>query len=110
MGIMIIEKKEWVANYEQMKSTAEMAELILKREQSIHTAALAEAKLREEKLKKALGIEMECVSNMRAESAKAKVAAKVKLVDARTMMDDAIKRMTEANSKMQAAESIFQRS
>ncbi|MFS7971499.1 putative protein crowded nuclei [Helianthus anomalus] len=47
---------------------------------------------------------------MRAESAEAKVAAEVKLVDARTMMDDAIKRMTEANSKMQAAESIFQRS
>ncbi|KAJ0436397.1 putative alanine transaminase [Helianthus annuus] len=40
MGILIIEKKEWVANYEQMKSTAEMAELTLKREQSIHTAAL----------------------------------------------------------------------
>ncbi|KAJ0643183.1 putative alanine transaminase [Helianthus annuus] len=100
-----------------MKSTAEMAELTLKREQSIHTAALAEAKLREEKLKKALGIEKERVSNiekslheMRAESAEAKVAAEVKLVDAQTMMDDAIKRMTEANSKMQAAESIFQRS
>ncbi|KAF5791350.1 putative protein crowded nuclei [Helianthus annuus] len=42
---------------------------------------------------------------MRAESAEAKVAAEVKLVDAWTMMDDAIKRMTEANSKMQAAES-----
>ncbi|MFS7906943.1 putative pyridoxal phosphate-dependent transferase, major domain, protein crowded nuclei [Helianthus anomalus] len=117
MGILIIEKKEWVANYEQMKSTAEMAELTLKREQSIHTVALAEAKLREEKLKTALGIEKECVSNiekslqeMRAESAEAKVAAEVKLFDARTMMDDAIKRRTEANSKMQAAESIFQRS
>ncbi|KAF5820247.1 putative succinate--CoA ligase (ADP-forming) [Helianthus annuus] len=64
MVIMIIEKKEWVANYEQMKSTAEMAELTLKHEQSIHTAALAEAKLREEKLKKAFGIEKECVSNI----------------------------------------------
>ncbi|KAI7742990.1 hypothetical protein M8C21_029794, partial [Ambrosia artemisiifolia] len=63
MGILIIEKKEWVANYEQMKSTAEMAEFTLKREQSVHTAALAEAKLREDKLKKALGIEKECVSN-----------------------------------------------
>ncbi|MFS7944345.1 putative protein crowded nuclei [Helianthus anomalus] len=58
MGILIIEKKEWVANYEQMKSTAEMAELTLKREQSIHTAALAEAKLREEKLKRLLELKM----------------------------------------------------
>ncbi|MFS7953575.1 putative protein crowded nuclei [Helianthus anomalus] len=64
MGILIIEKKKWVANYEQMKSTAEMAELTLKVEQSIYTAALAEAKLREEKLKKSLGIEKEFVSNV----------------------------------------------
>ncbi|MFS8010530.1 hypothetical protein Hanom_Chr14g01298171 [Helianthus anomalus] len=47
---------------------------------------------------------------MRAESVEAMVAAEVKLVDARTMMDDAIKKMTKANSKMQVAESIFQRS
>lgn len=43
---------------------------------------------------------------MRAECAEAKVAAEIKLAEARTMMEDALKKMTEANSKMQAAESL----
>lgn len=65
MGILIIEKKEWITSYEQMKSTAESAEMTLKSNQAAHLSALAEAKKREEKLKKALGIEKECVSNVR---------------------------------------------
>ncbi|KAI3509333.1 hypothetical protein L1887_24538 [Cichorium endivia] len=80
MGILIIEKKEWVANYEQMKSTAESAEMSLKLDHASHLSALAESKKREDNLKKALGIEKECVSNiekalheMRAECAEPKV-------------------------------------
>nr|GFC55440.1 protein crowded nucleiI 4 [Tanacetum cinerariifolium] len=113
MGILIIEKKEWVANYEEMKSNADSFELALKRDYAAHVASLAEAKKREEGLKKALGIEKECVFNiekalheMRSECAEAKVAADIKLAEARSMMEDGLKKMTEANAKMQAAEAL----
>ncbi|GKD05820.1 protein crowded nuclei 4 [Tanacetum coccineum] len=59
IGILISEKKEWVAKYEQMRSTANTFELALKRDYAAHVAALAEAKKSEEGLKKALRIEKE---------------------------------------------------
>ncbi|GJS68767.1 protein crowded nuclei 4, partial [Tanacetum coccineum] len=108
---LTLEKKEWVANYEQMRSNANISELALKRDCAAHVAALAEAKKSEEGLKKALRIEKECVSNiekalnqMRSECAEAKVGADIKLAEARSMMEEGLKKMTEANAKMQAAE------
>ncbi|GJX23780.1 protein crowded nuclei 4, partial [Tanacetum coccineum] len=59
IGILIIEKKEWVANYEQMRSNANTFELAWKRDYATHVVALAEAKKSEEGLKKALRIEKE---------------------------------------------------
>lgn len=43
---------------------------------------------------------------IRAESAETKVASEIKLAEARTMMDDAQRRLTEGDAKLHAAESL----
>ncbi|KAL8472840.1 hypothetical protein ACS0TY_029892 [Phlomoides rotata] len=113
MGLLILEKKEWLAKYEEAKSMTDSAELNFKRERASHVSDLTDAKKREDSLKKALGIERECVKNiektlheMRAEYAEVKVAADSKFVEARKMVDDALKKLTEAEEKMRRAESL----
>lgn len=64
MGLLILERKEWAAKYEQIKTEAESAEIVYKRDQSAHSSALAEARKREDSLKKALEIEKECIANV----------------------------------------------
>lgn len=64
MGLLILERKEWLSKYEEAKSAADSAELNLKRERASHVSDLADAKKREDSLKKALGIEKECVKNV----------------------------------------------
>ena len=65
MGLLILERKEWTSKYEQVKASAESAEIVYQREKAAHLSAIAEARKREESLKKALGIEKECVTNVR---------------------------------------------
>ncbi|KAK6923916.1 LOW QUALITY PROTEIN: hypothetical protein RJ641_010116, partial [Dillenia turbinata] len=113
MGLLILERKDWNSKFEQLKAAAESAEIIHKRDQTGHASALAEAKIREDKLKKALGVEKECVANlekalheMRAEAAEVKVAAESSLAEARKMADDAEVKFAEAEAKLLAAESL----
>ncbi|KAL0332373.1 UNVERIFIED_CONTAM: protein CROWDED NUCLEI 4 [Sesamum calycinum] len=113
MGLLILERKEWLSKYEEAKSAADSAELNLKRERASHVSDLADAKKREDSLKKALGIEKECVKNiektlheMRTEYAEVKVAAESKFAEARSMMEDALRKLTEAEDKMRAAKSL----
>ena len=65
MGLLILEKKQLVSKYEEIKASVESTELMYKREQAAHASALAEARKREENLRKALGIEKECIANVR---------------------------------------------
>jgi len=65
MGLLLLERKELASKYEQMKASAETAELMHKRDQAAHASAFAEAKKREESLKKALGVEKECIASVR---------------------------------------------
>ncbi|GLT44235.1 hypothetical protein SLA2020_181440 [Shorea laevis] len=113
MGLLLLEKKELTSKYEQVKSSAETAEIVQKCGQAAHLSALAEARKREENLKKALGVEKECIASiektlheMRAESAETKVAAESKLAEARNMMEDAQKKFVEAEVKLRSAESL----
>lgn len=113
LGLLLLERKEWTAKYEQIEISAKSAEAMHKRDQAAHLAALAEARKREESLKKALGVEKLCVSNieralheMRAETAEIKLASESKLAEARNMMEDAQERFIEAESKLHAAESL----
>ncbi|KAL0377945.1 UNVERIFIED_CONTAM: protein CROWDED NUCLEI 4 [Sesamum radiatum] len=113
MGLLILERKEWLSKYEEAKSVADSAELNLKRERASHVSDLADAKKREDSLKKALGIEKECVKNiektlheMRTEYAEVKVAAESKFAEARSIMEDAFRKLTEAEDKMRSAKSL----
>ncbi|CAH2080497.1 unnamed protein product [Thlaspi arvense] len=113
MGLLLLERKEWLSKYEQTKASAESAELMRKRDKAAHSSTLAEARKREESLKKALGIEKECVANlekalheMRTECAETKVAADSKLAESRNMLEDAQKKFTEAEAKLLATESL----
>ncbi|KAI4302670.1 hypothetical protein MLD38_038390 [Melastoma candidum] len=113
MGLLILEKKEMANKAEEAKASAEAAELKYRRDQSAHAATSLESRKREESLKKALGVEKECIASlekalheMRAESAETKVAADSKLSEARSVMENALKKLVEAGEKLQAAEAL----
>ncbi|KAJ4963633.1 hypothetical protein NE237_023572 [Protea cynaroides] len=111
MGLLILERKEWASKYEQVKASADAAEINCKLGQAIHSTALAEARKREESLKKALGVEKECIANiektlheMRAESAETKISSQSKMAEAQRMIEHAQKKFTEAETKQHTAE------
>ncbi|XP_072986262.1 nuclear matrix constituent protein 1b-like isoform X1 [Typha latifolia] len=113
MGLLILERKEWASKYEKVKVCAESSEVTYKRERAAQLSALAEARKREESLKKALGIEKECVANIekalhdiRAESAETKIAYENKLAEAHHMMEAAQMKLDEAEEKLLAAKSL----
>ncbi|MQL79479.1 hypothetical protein Taro_011930 [Colocasia esculenta] len=64
MGLFILEKKELISKYEQVKASADSDVMTYKREQAAQLSALAESKKREENLKKALAIEKECIASV----------------------------------------------
>lgn len=64
MGLLLLERKDWDAKYEQAKAAAELAETTLKREQAAHASVVSGIRKSEESLKKALGVEKECVVNV----------------------------------------------
>ncbi|XVF59202.1 hypothetical protein PTKIN_Ptkin07bG0256500 [Pterospermum kingtungense] len=113
MGLLILERKELASKYEQVKASTEATGIMHKRDEAAHVSALAEAKKREDGLKKALGVEKECLASiekalheMRAEYAETKVAAESKLFEAHRMIEDAQKKFAEAEAKFHAAKSL----
>lgn len=64
MGLLLLEKKDWSSKYEQLKASADSNEMKYKRDQAAHFSALAEAKKREESLRKSLAIEKDCLANV----------------------------------------------
>jgi hypothetical protein len=65
LGLILLERKELESENEKLKASSLATEIMLKRERASHQSALVETRKREDNLKKSLGIQKECVANVR---------------------------------------------
>ncbi|OAY70204.1 Protein CROWDED NUCLEI 2, partial [Ananas comosus] len=95
MGLLLIEKKE---NEQGLVE----AEEILKREQTVHAIAITELEKREENIRKALGIEKQCVVDL-AEAHALEASLEEKRLEIEAKLHSADARLAEASRKSSQA-------
>ncbi|CAN6274719.1 unnamed protein product [Urochloa humidicola] len=111
MGLLLLEKKEWAEKLEDVSQRLKQKDEILKREQSAHLNAISEYQRREESMRKALGVEKQCVadlekalSEIRAEIAEVKFMSGKKITDAQSLEATLEEKSLEIEGKLHAAD------
>ncbi|XP_059282639.1 nuclear matrix constituent protein 1-like isoform X1 [Lycium ferocissimum] len=111
MGLLLIEKKEWSAKLEEIKQALSEANEAYRREQTAHLIALSEVEKREENLRKALGVENQCVHElekelreMRSQYATNKYVADSKLDEAKALATSVEENSLQVELKLRAAD------
>lgn len=65
MGVLLLERKDWSTKYEEMREEFLETERVLKQENNAHLLSISDLKKREVNLKKDLGVEKQCVADVR---------------------------------------------